>query len=139
MILAEQKPSMLVIDDDVAILRMFKRIFEKNGYEVVTAETGKEGQEKLQQHCYVATLVDLRLPDMNGIDLLPRLEEVDPAMVKVVITGMPTSDNACKAAQKGADIFLAKPVQPEVLLNVLEIKLKEKKGHAATPIIIHIQ
>jgi two-component system response regulator HydG len=76
---------------------------------------------------------------MNGIDLLPCLEEIDPSMVKVIITGMPTSDNACQAAKKGADIFLAKPVQPEVLLNALEIKLKEKKCQAATPIIVNIQ
>ena len=105
---------------------MFSRIFERKGYFVATAETGKEAEEKLSKHDYDATLVDVRLPDMNGADLWPLMQEIAPKMVKIGITGLPTAESACQAAKNGADAFLSKPVEPEILLNVLEIKLKEK-------------
>jgi len=125
--LVKSKCSMLVIDDDLAILKSFKRILERNGYEVATAQTGKEAKAKLEKQGYDATLVDLKLPDMNGLDLLPGMEEKDPQMVKIVITGAARSDDDCQTAKRRADIFLAKPVQPETLLNVLKVKLKERK------------
>lgn len=125
--LVKSKCSMLVIDDDLAILKSFKRILERNGYEVATAQTGKEAKAKLEKQGYDATLIDLKLPDMSGLDLLPRMEEKDPQMVKIVITGASRSDDDCQTAKRRADFFLSKPVQPETLLNVLKVKLKERK------------
>lgn len=127
MTLTQTKPTMLVVDDDKSILRVFSRILERNGYTVSTAETGKEAKEKLGKQEYDAMLVDLRLPDMNGTDLLPNTKKKDPAMVKIILTGQSSDEYICEAAEKGADVFLEKPVQPELLLNVLELKLKEKK------------
>jgi DNA-binding NtrC family response regulator len=89
---------MLVIDDDRAILRSFSRIFEKKGYFVSTAETGREAQEKLSKQTYDATLVDIKLSDMNGADLLPFMQEVAPNMVKIVISGLPSVEIAYQAA-----------------------------------------
>jgi DNA-binding NtrC family response regulator len=122
----ENKRNMLVIDDDRAILKVFSRIFEKNGYAVAVAETGKEAEEKIGKQNYDATLVDIRLPDMNGVDLLPIMQEISPKMVKIVMTGQTNADYANRATQNGADAFLSKPVEPNVLLNILQKKLEEK-------------
>ncbi len=122
----ENKRNMLVIDDDRAILKVFSRIFEKNGYAVAVAETGKEAEEKIGKQNYDATLVDIRLPDMNGVDLLPIMQEISPKMVKIVMTGQTNPDYANRATQNGADAFLSKPVEPNVLLNILQKKLEEK-------------
>jgi len=119
---------MLLVDDDIAILKAFRRIFEKNGYSVATAETGKEAEEKLEKNGYDATLVDLRLPDMNGVDLLPFMQEIAPNMVKIVISGLPQLEKSCRIAEQKADAFLPKPVEPELLLKVLDRKLKEKSA-----------
>jgi DNA-binding NtrC family response regulator len=127
MSILRQKRTMLVIDDDRAILRSFSRIFEKRGYFVSTAETGREAQEKLAKHYYDATLVDIRLPDINGADLLLHMQEIAPNMVKIVVTGSPATDTAHQAAKNGADAFLSKPVQPEILIDVLESKLRERR------------
>jgi|WetSurMetagenome_2_1015567.scaffolds.fasta_scaffold1072485_1 DNA-binding NtrC family response regulator len=127
MSLAQSKRTMLVIDDDRAILRSFSRIFEKKGYFVSTAETGKEAQEKLSKQTYDATLVDIKLSDMNGADLLPFMREIAPNMVKIVISGLPSVEIAYQAAVNGADAFLSKPVHPEILFEVLDKKLKEKR------------
>ena len=121
MSLAQSKRTMLVIDDDRAILRSFSRIFEKKGYFV-----SKEAQEKLSKQTYDATLVDIKLSDMNGADLLPFMREIAPNMVKIVISGLPSFEIAYQAAVNGADAFLSKPVHPEILFEVLDRKLKEK-------------
>jgi DNA-binding NtrC family response regulator len=125
MTFVKPRRSMLVIDDDSSILRVFSRIFERKGYTVVTAQTGKEAQEKLEETQYDVTLVDLTLPDMNGADLLPEMKKTAPKMIRIVLTGLST-ENASYVLEKGADVFLEKPVQPQFLIDLLEEKLKGK-------------
>jgi CheY-like chemotaxis protein len=122
---AEPKRTLLVVDDDASILRVFRRIFERNGYDVTTVETGTEAKEKMEAHGFDAALLDLRLPDMDGAKLLLLMRE-NPKMVKIVLTGLPYSENVDRALNAGADVFLAKPVHPELLLSVLDRKLKER-------------
>jgi DNA-binding NtrC family response regulator len=117
--------SMLVIDDDEGILKVFRRIFEKKGYQVATAQTGKEAKEKLVGRDYDVTLVDLTLPDMNGADLLPGMKKKSPRMLRIVITGLSSAEKD-QILEKGADVFFEKPVHPQVLIDLLEEKLKEK-------------
>jgi DNA-binding NtrC family response regulator len=118
--------SILIVDDDKSILRVFTRVLGRKGYCVSTAETGREAKEKLETNRYDAALIDVRLPDMEGTDLLPQMVETSPRMVKIVFTGLPTYENSCQVAMKKADAFLLKPVSPELLLNILDAKLREK-------------
>ena len=133
MLVMPPKRAMLVVDDDRAILRVFKRILERKGYAVVTAETGKEAVAQLQNCSYAAALVDLKLPDMEGTDLLPHMQQVAPNMMKIVITGMPYVESAEHAIDSGADVFLEKPVKAEVLLDVLEKGLKRRSLSSINP------
>ncbi len=126
MMLSEQKRTLLVVDDDDSILRVFKRIFEKNGYTVFIAHSGKEAEVQLEVNSFDAALFDLKLQDMNGKDLLPLMNKTDPEMVRIAITGLPDSENVVEEAKQGADVFLTKPVKPETLLRILETKLKMK-------------
>lgn len=127
MILLKPKSAMLVVDDDKAILRVFKRILERKGYSVVTAETGKEAVEHLENRSYDAALIDLKLPDMEGTDLLPHMQQIAPQMMRIIISGMPYVESAEHATDAGADIFLEKPVKPEILLDVLEKGLQQRR------------
>jgi DNA-binding NtrC family response regulator len=126
LILNKPKLNMLLIDDDRAILRIFKRILERKGYNVATAETGKQAQAQLETHSYYAALIDLKLPDMEGTDLLPQMQQNAPQMMRIILTGMPYAENAQNAFEAGADVFLEKPVNPEILLAILEKGLKDK-------------
>ena len=72
--MAASKKTILVVDDDKSILRTFTRILQKSGYEIDVAETGKEAVEKAENHHYDFALVDIRLPDMDGTDLLAKLK-----------------------------------------------------------------
>lgn len=122
--MVKAKKLILVIDDDKSILRTLTRILQKAGYEVATAETGKEAIGKAEKNRYDLALVDVRLPDMDGTDLLTKFQDIAPDTVKIVITGFPSLETGVKALDGGADAYLVKPVKPEELLSLIGEKLK---------------
>jgi DNA-binding response OmpR family regulator len=125
--LSEPKKTILVVDDDKSILRTFSRILQKSGYEIDTAETGKEAMEKTENRHYDLALVDVRLPDIDGTELLAKLKKQLQQTVKIMITGFPSLETGVKALDEGADAYLVKPVKPEELLILLEEKLKNRE------------
>jgi DNA-binding response OmpR family regulator len=123
----EATKTILVVDDDKSILRTFTRILQKNGYEIDSAETGKEAIEKADSRHYDLALVDIRLPDMDGTDLLAKIKKQLQSTIKIMITGFPSLESGVKALDGGADAYLVKPVKPEELLMLIEEKLKNKE------------
>jgi DNA-binding response OmpR family regulator len=121
------KKTILVVDDDKSILRTFTRILQKNDYEIDVAETGKEAIEKAEGNNYDFALIDIRLPDMDGTDLLSRLKRQLQHTIKIMITGFPSLETGVKALDEGADAYLVKPVKPQELLMLLEEKIKSKE------------
>ena len=123
----EAKKNILVVDDDKSILRTFTRILQKSGYEIDVAETGREAMDKAENQHYDLVLVDIRLPDMDGTDLLAKLKKQLQDTVKIMITGFPSLETGVKALDEGADAYLVKPVKPQELLLLLEEKLKNRE------------
>jgi len=121
----KQKKSILIIDDDKSILNIFTRILQKQGYQTDTAETGQEALEKLQTNTYNLALIDVKLPDTNGTDLLARINQTYPDMVKIAITGFPSLEDASKVIDRGAAAYLVKPVKSEELVSIIAQKLKK--------------
>ena len=119
----KEKGSVLVIDDDPSILRSLTRILSRAGYAVDNASTGKQAKEKLESKNYNAALIDVGLGDTRGTDLLPLMHEVAPKLLKIIFTGTPLPENVLDNAKKGADVFLLKPVKPEILLKILDVNL----------------
>jgi DNA-binding NtrC family response regulator len=115
--------SVLVVDDDRAILRTFSRILQKAGFSTETADSGKEALEKIQTQTYDIAFIDMILGDSNGLDLLPKIEENSPKTVKIMITGADSKEKRSEACKKGANAYLTKPVNPETLLAVFKKKL----------------
>jgi DNA-binding response OmpR family regulator len=128
------KKTILVVDDDKSILRTFTRILQKSGYEIETAETGKEAVGKAENSQFDLALVDIRLPDMDGTELLAKLKKQLQHTVKIMITGFPSLETGVKALDEGADAYLVKPVKPQELLILLEEKLK---NHEETAEVSH--
>jgi DNA-binding NtrC family response regulator len=116
--------TVLVVDDDKSILRTFTRILQRAGYSTETAENGKEALDKIQARTYDAALIDVVLGDSNGLDLLPKIEENSPKTVKIVVTGSDSTENRDEACRNGADAYMTKPVNPEMLLDVFAKKVK---------------
>lgn len=122
------KKTVIVIDDDKSILRTLTRVLQKGGYEIDSAGTGKEAIEKLSGQSYDVALIDIKLPDMDGTDLLVMMQENLSNAVKILITGLSLVDSGAEIIEKGADACLLKPVKPEDLLSMIEEKLKGKKS-----------
>ena len=125
--MAGSKKTILVVDDDKSILRTFTRILQKSGYAVDVAETGREAMDKAENQHYDLALVDIRLPDMDGTDLIAKLKKQLQDTVKIMITGFPSLETGVKALDEGADAYLVKPVKPQELLLLLEEKLKSRE------------
>jgi len=121
-----QKEAVIVIDDDRFVLRTFSRILAKCGYDVETAETGKEALEKTSKRDYNVALIDFRLPDMDGTELLLKSKDKLHRAIKIMITGLPSLDMESKVLDIGADAYLVKPIKPEELIALIEEKLKAK-------------
>lgn len=122
----EEKKRILVVDDDVGILRVFERILEKEGYMVETAETGKEALEKIKNEKFNVYLIDVMLPDMDGTDLLHKMAN-DFETIKIIVTGFSTEEVGKRAADYGADDFLVKPVRAEELIATVRDRLGIKE------------
>jgi DNA-binding NtrC family response regulator len=116
----------LIVDDDDNIRKVLVAILEDEGYAVDSAETGKKGIEKSESDFFNIALLDVRLPDMEGIELLARMRDTKPRMRKIIITGYPTLQNAVAAVNKGADAYVMKPFDVEKLLRTIEDQLKKQ-------------
>jgi len=118
----------LVVDDDDGVRKVLRANLEKEGYFVETAETGMEALRKLLSSFYNLALIDIKLGDIEGIDLLEMINKRYPKMIKIMVTGFPTLENAIEAVNKGADGYILKPVKTdELLAKIIESLRKQKK------------
>jgi DNA-binding NtrC family response regulator len=108
--------SVLIIDDEAAIRESLETLLEMEGYDVQSAATADEGLTRIGDRSYDLVLLDLALPDRNGIDVLAELHSHDPQLAVIMITAYGTVENAVKAMQAGATNFVQKPWDNEKLL-----------------------
>ena len=124
--LTESKPRILIVEDDENVRETLKNLLRQRGYEMDTAKTGKEAIQKSKAKYYNLALLDIKLPDMEGTKLLTTMHENTPKMMKIMVTGYPSQENAIEALNFGADAYILKPVSPEKLLALIEEKLEEQ-------------
>jgi len=122
-----RRASILVVDDDAAIRKTLSRILEKEGYWVETVESGEKAIEVSNKRFFNVALIDVRLPDMEGTKLLENLKKTVPKMVKIIVTGYPSLQNAIEAVNKGADGYVLKPFDAGGLLAMIEKYLQRQR------------
>ncbi len=115
------KASLLLVDDDIELISIYTKLLSKIGYNVVYATTINEGRKALFEQSFQAILLDLVLPDGNGIDWIAELKDNYPTMAIIIITGNADIPLAVEAMKRGADHFLTKPV------NVKELEVSLQK------------
>src|SRR3954467_7246377 len=106
----------LIIDDEAEIRESLQTLLEFERYEVETAANGAQGISKLGDRPFDLVLLDLALPDRNGLELLPEIRAIDPQISVIMITAYGTVEDAVRAMQSGATNFLQKPWDNEKLL-----------------------
>lgn len=137
-----ERARILVVDDNESIRKVLATILEEEGYAVDTAENGKEAIEKSNAKFYNLALIDIKLSDMEGIELLTRIRDTTPKMRKIIITGYPSLQNAIKALNKGVDAYLVKPFDMDKVMSTIKEQLKkqeEEKKYSQTKVTEYIE
>ena len=125
--MTENKPSILIVEDDKNIRETLSTLLQQKGYKTDTAKNGREAIQKSKAKYFNMALIDIVLPDMEGTKLLTTMHENLPKMMKIMITGYPSLENAAESLNLGADAYIIKPVKPEKLLALIEEKLEEQR------------
>lgn len=125
---------MLVVDDEKSICELLEITFRKEGHRVEVASNGDAAKRRLESQIYDIVISDIRMPDMNGVDLLRYSKEVSAGTVFILITGVPTLGTAIEAVNFGADRYVIKgdklldELRPAVQHVAENLKLKKEAG-----------
>ena len=114
-----QKGKLLIIDDEERLRNLLARILQLEGYEVITAATGKEGLRKLQQDIFQVVLSDVKLPDSNGIALTEQIKTNWPTTEVIVLTAFGTINDGVKAIKSGAFDYITKGDDNEKIIPLV--------------------
>jgi len=117
-------PKILIVEDDADIIQYYTAVFE-DAYDVATVKTADKAIECIQSAIYSLTIVDYRLPDMSGIDLLKKMKSIQPSLPVIMITAFGDEDIAVKAFRQGASDYLKKPISYSELTNKVKMHLKQ--------------
>lgn len=120
---------LLIIDDEKPVLEMLELSLSSEGYDVLTAESGSEGLSLFADAAPSIVITDIKMPGMDGIEVLKRIKSSDSEAEVIVITGHGDMDSAIQALQHGASDFITKPVRDEVLMLSLD-RAKQKLAMA---------
>ncbi|HEV8598363.1 MAG TPA: HD domain-containing phosphohydrolase [Gemmatimonadales bacterium] len=121
-------PVLLIVDDEEAIRNALKRFLAGKGYEILTAATGAEALQALHRHKIAGILLDVRLPDVSGVDLVPQLLELDPGVAIIMLTAVNDAASATLCLKRGALEYLTKPVDLAELAAAVERALQRRSS-----------
>ncbi len=121
-----ERSKVLVVEDDERIRTLFEDALSVLGYHVTTASTGAEAIELIQGQLFDTVLCDIRMPKMDGLEILREIKRHDPSVEVVMVTGYPTVNTAVEALKLGAYDYLAKPVRLEELQHLMA-RLTERR------------
>jgi len=117
----------LVIDDERVVGESLRKTFKDEGYEIETAYSGQEGLRKARRETFDLMIVDLKMPDISGLDVIKRLKEEQPDTMLIMITGYSTVDSATEALKTGAFDYIPKPFTPDEISEVVQKALETKE------------
>ena len=121
-----EKHRILVVDDDEALAGTMKEILEISGYQAEVALDGQEAKKKFLEGFFHLALLDMKLPDTTGIELLKWIKKETPRTLVMMVTGYPNLDNAVESLNFGANAYIMKPINAKDFLNFIANKFKEQ-------------
>src|SRR5438309_1551550 len=116
----------LIIDDERPVLMTLEALLKRHGYQVETAPTAAQGLKVLKSKSPTLVLLDLRLPDADGLEMLERIKTELPKVQVIILTAHDSLHNAIESIKRGAYHFISKPYAPEELLSLVEKALEKQ-------------
>lgn len=122
----ESHVSVLIVDDEDSMRTALTRFLSQKGYKVTPAATAPEALDQLSQNSFVVALLDIRMPGMSGIDLLPEALDLDPDLAVLMLTGVSDATNATLCMRRGAVDYLTKPIELHDLTHAIKRALRRR-------------
>lgn len=119
--------TILIVDDEDFICENLQRILREEGYESVVARTGSDAITTVRRSSVDLVLLDLKLPDISGIEVLKKLKEEDPDLIVVIITGYASVESAVEALKLGAYDYIKKPFKADVIKLIVKLALETQR------------
>ncbi|HYF69884.1 MAG TPA: sigma-54 dependent transcriptional regulator [Ohtaekwangia sp.] len=135
--------AVLLIEDDLTFSRILEGFLQKHGFQVTTNHNGKDGLKTFLARSYDLVLLDYRLPDTTGMDMLVEMKKVRPETAVIIMTSFSDIRTAVKAIKLGAFEYITKPVNPDELLMIVQQSMKKDRpavsGKKASPVKQFVQ
>jgi DNA-binding NtrC family response regulator len=119
-------PRILVVDDEMIVCESCKRILEEDGYEVETALSGREAFDKMKANPFDIVITDLKMPEIDGMEVLRTFRKEYPDMIVIMITGFSTVETAVEAMKLGAFDYIPKPFTPDEVSVVVKKAIEKR-------------
>jgi DNA-binding NtrC family response regulator len=123
----DAKASILVVDDEEVVRRSYARILDELDCDAQAAADGEQALQAMERRPFDVVLLDVRMPGLQGLDVLKAIKQRWPASEVVIITGYPTLESARQALQLGACDYLAKPADPDELIVAARGAMRRKR------------
>jgi signal transduction histidine kinase/DNA-binding response OmpR family regulator len=120
-------PRLLVVDDEETVCQVFERTLGKKNYEVQTTQNANKALEEIKQSFFNLMIIDLKMPGMDGIQLLKRIKKLNPYIEVIILTGFGTTDTAVSAMKLGAFDYITKPFNFKEIEKIIQKCLEKQK------------
>ena len=124
----EKSIRLLIVDDEIGYLEVLSKRFRKRKIDVTTASTGQQAIQLLRRHDFDVAVVDLKMTDMDGIEVLKVFKKMDPELAIVILTGHGSEQAAREGIEQGAFDYLTKPCDLQCLLDVVNAAHSQKRS-----------
>lgn len=125
------KAHILIIDDEASLRQTLARILQRADFDVTTATNGNEGLALVSQHTFDLVYLDIRIPDINGLEILKTIHTKYPDLPVILFTAQPDLTSAVEALRGGATDYLLKPLKPQIVIDrtktILADRQKERR------------
>ncbi|OGP73687.1 MAG: histidine kinase [Deltaproteobacteria bacterium RBG_16_49_23] len=133
------RPHVLLMEDEMNVAKGLEMVMREEGYEVDMADTGQGALDKFRASEFDLLVADLRLPDMDGMDVVQHVREKRPRTNVVIITGYPSVSSAVQAVRMGVSDYLRKPFTEDEFKTAVKSALKEKEKESMEELIVETQ
>src|ERR1700741_2952789 len=119
---------LLIVDDELSVRDSLAKWFHEEGYEVTTAENGKDALTCLAKSRWDAALVDIKMHGIDGVELQRRMHEIDPELIVIMMTGYASVETAVTALKNGAYDYVTKPLDPDEIAHLVKNALAHHRA-----------
>jgi DNA-binding NtrC family response regulator len=123
----------LIVDDEDIVVRSCLRILADTDYAVDVARGGAEALKKIDETAYDVLLVDIMMPQINGLEVLQHVKQKRPGSEVIIFTGLSQSETALRAQELGAFAYLPKPFEPEEIRELIAQALARRRARGGQP------